>query len=149
MSASFSSRVRPALAAVLAAAALSGCELLGDATGPKRTAQGAQCDGTGRVTLNGQELPAASNGFVAVGNKLLSANDCKATRFVGVSRPALSFSPDGGRLSTDTEAAHDFATIRSWGANTVRIELAQYYWLPTARAYDAGYAARVERVVRQ
>lgn len=43
MSPSFSSRARPALAAVLAAAALSGCELLGDSTGPKRTAEGAQC----------------------------------------------------------------------------------------------------------
>lgn len=149
MSPSFSSRARPALAAVLAAAALSGCELLGDSTGPKRTAQGAQCDGTGRVTLNGQELPAAPNGFVAAGTKLLSATDCKPMRFVGVSRPALSFSPEGGRLSMDTAAAHDFAIIRSWGANTVRIELAQYYWVPTARAFDPGYAARVERVVRQ
>ncbi|CAA9358782.1 MAG: GH5_40 / GH5, partial [uncultured Gemmatimonadetes bacterium] len=146
---SFSPGARPALAALLAAAALSGCELLGDSTGARRPSAQAECDGTGKVMLNGEQLPAAPNGFVAVGNKLLSAVDCEPTRFVGVSRPALSFSPGGGRLGVDSMTANDFAAIRKWGANTVRIELAQYYWLPTAQAYDAGYAARVERVVKQ
>ncbi len=145
---SFSSRARPAVAALLAGVALAGCELLGDSTGPKQTA-GPQCDGTGRVTLDGEELPAAPNGFVSVGSQLLRASDCKSVRFVGMSRPALSFSPEGGRLSIDSAAAHDFAAMRAWGANTVRLELAQYYWVPTAKSYDPGYAARVERVVGQ
>jgi hypothetical protein len=146
---SLSPGARPALAALLAAAALSGCELLGDSTGARRPTAQAECDGTGKVMLNGEQLPTAPNGFVAVGNQLLSAVDCRPTRFVGVSRPSLSFSPGGGRLGIDSMAANDFAAIRRWGANTVRIELAQYYWLPTARSYDAGYAQRVERVVRQ
>jgi hypothetical protein len=146
---SFTPGARPALAALLAMAALSGCELLGDSTGAKpRTAQ-AECDGTGKVTLNGDPLPAAPNGFVGVGNKLLSVTDCRPTRFVGVSRPSLSFSTGGGRLGVDSMAANDFAAIRAWGANTVRIEVAQYYYVPTARSYDAAYPARVERVVKQ
>jgi len=144
---SYSPGARPALAALLAAAALSGCELLGDSTGakPKKL---ADCDGTGKVTLNGELLPAAPNGFVAVGNKLLSVTDCEPTRFVGVARPALTYSPQGGRLGVDSATVKDFANIRAWGANTVRIELAQYYWLPSARSYSPAYAPRVERVVQ-
>jgi aryl-phospho-beta-D-glucosidase BglC (GH1 family) len=46
-------------------------------------------------------------------------------------------------------AANDFANMRAWGANTVRIELAQYYYVPTARSYDPSYPGRVERLVRQ
>jgi endoglucanase len=141
--------VRP-LAPVLMLALLAGCEVLADSTGPgEGPGAAAQCDGSGRVVVDGQEVPAAPNGFVSVGNELLDASSCQPTRFVGVARPALSFSPGGGRLAVDSQAANDFARIRAWGANTVRIELAQYYWVPTAKSYDPGYPARVERVVRQ
>ena len=136
------------LPGLLAISMLSGCELLGDSTGP-RAGPEPRCDGSGRVVLEDRELPAAPNGFVAVGNRLLDARTCAVVRFVGVARPSLSFSAGGARLGVDSAAATDFANIRAWGANTVRIELAQFYWLPTARSYDPGYRPRVERVVRQ
>ncbi len=66
---------------------------------------------------------------------------------MGVSRPTFSFTPDGNRLGNDTAAAADFARVRSWNANTVRIELAQYFWVKTSRFYDPGYAQRVDRAV--
>jgi hypothetical protein len=49
----------------------------------------------------------------------------------------------------DTAAAADFSRIRSWKANTVRIELAQYYLVNKSRFYDPTYAERVDRVVKQ
>jgi hypothetical protein len=107
------------------------------------------CETAGIVRADGRDIPVASNGFATVGNRIIRASDCKPFRFAGVSRPTLSFSPGGGRLQDPALAAHDFAAIRSWNANTVRIELAQYFWVPTARAYDPGYPDRVERVVRQ
>lgn len=138
---------RPLLAAAMCLLA-TGCEVLGDGgTGPEPAA--VQCDGTGRVTVDGEVVPAAPSGFVAVGTSLLNASTCDEMRFVGVSRPPLSYSPDGGRLGMDTAAARDFANMRAWGANTVRLELAQYYWVPTARYHAPSYPARVERVVRQ
>lgn len=101
------------------------------------------------VTANGNTIPVAPGGYAAVGNRVVSAASCQTFRFVGVARPVLSYTPQGDRLGDSTLAAEDFAAIRSWRANTVRIELAQYYWVPTARAYDPGYADRVTRVVRQ
>ncbi|MBW3628015.1 MAG: glycoside hydrolase family 5 protein [Gemmatimonadetes bacterium] len=82
-------------------------------------------------------------------NQLISAENCKPFRFVGIAYPSYAFSPTGDRLGDTATAAADFARIRSWGANTVGIQVAQYYWTPASRFYDAGYAARVERTVRQ
>ena len=102
----------------------------------------------GAVVVDDKPIPVAPNGFAAVGNKMISVASCQPARFVGVSRPALSFSPDGGRMGIDTAMAADFARIRAWRANTVRIELAQYYWVPTSMHHDAQYAARVDRAVK-
>ena len=124
--------------------ALGACK---DGVGPRPAK--ANCDTPGTVQANGQKIPVAPNGFAVVGNKILSSANCEPFRFVGVSRPSLSFTSDGGRLAVESETAEDFARIRGWRANTVRIELAQYFWLPTARFYDPGYAARVDRVIRQ
>jgi hypothetical protein len=102
----------------------------------------------GAVEANGKTIPVAPNGFAAVGNKIISVASCQPARFVGVSRPALSFSADGGRMGVDTSMMSDFARMREWRANTVRIELAQYYWTPTSIHHDPGYAARVDRAVK-
>ena len=129
--------------AVAAIALLAGCK---DATQPE---QELDCSTPGVVSADGREIPVAPNGFATVGNKIYSAATCEPFRFVGVSRPSLSFTPEGGRLAIDTAAAADFARIRSWKANTVRIELAQYFWVSSSRFFDPGYQARVDRVIRQ
>jgi hypothetical protein len=101
------------------------------------------------VSFGGRTINTAPNGYAAVRNQIVDVATCQPFRFVGVARPSLSFSPTGGRLGNDSAAAADFARIRGWNANTVRIELAQYYWVPMSRHHDAGYPARVDRVVRQ
>jgi endoglucanase len=101
------------------------------------------------VTVGGREVPVAPGGYATVGNQIVSVDTCEPHRFVGISRPSLSFTPEGGRLASDTAAAADFAHIRRWGANTVRIELAQYFWLPSSRFYDPTYQQRVDRVIGQ
>jgi endoglucanase len=100
------------------------------------------------VIANDKVINVPANGYAAVGNKIISVVTCQPARFVGVSRPALSFSPDGGRMGIDTAMAADFARIKGWRANTVRIELAQYYWVPTSIHHDPQYAERVDRAVK-
>ncbi|HEY0093010.1 MAG TPA: cellulase family glycosylhydrolase, partial [Archangium sp.] len=107
------------------------------------------CTTPGFVHNDTVDIPVAPNGFATVGNRIIRASDCKTHRFVGVSRPSLSFTATGQRLGDSAVTAQDFATMRTWKVNTVRIELAQYFWVPTAKSYDPGYVARVERVVRQ
>jgi endoglucanase len=122
---------------------LGGCK---DAVAPKPGTD-YSCETPGFVTSNGEKIPVAPNGFATVGNQIIDAATCTPFRFVGVSRPSLAFTPGGDRLGSDTAAAADFARIRAWKANTVRIELAQYFWLNTSRYYDPGYVARVDRAV--
>jgi hypothetical protein len=133
----------PGLALALAAS-LAACADDNPMGGPD-----VQCDPGGTVKVDGQDVPVAPNGFFTAGNKIYSLADCSPFRFVGVARPALSYSSSGDRLGIDSAAAADFARIRGWRANTVRIELAQFFWLPQSRYYDAGYQARVDRVVKQ
>jgi endoglucanase len=135
------------LAPVLALMGLAACDE--DPVGPDREElPELSCAGGIAVVADGEEIPVAPNGFAAVGNRIVSVATCEPFRFVGVSRPSFSFTPDGNRLGVDTTAAADFARIRGWGANTVRIELAQYFWLPSSRFYDPRYAERVDRAVR-
>jgi endoglucanase len=42
----------------------------------------------------------------------------------------------------------DIAQIKSWGANFVRLSLAEDLWLSTSCTYDASYASAVDNVVR-
>lgn len=138
-------RARPLPLLLAAAAVLGGCK---DRHPSGVSLDDVKCSGNS-VTVGDQTIATAPDGYAVVGNQIVSVATCKPFRFVGVSRPALSFSSDGGRMGIDTMAANDFAQIRAWKANTVRIELAQYYWVSTSRHYDPGYAARVDRVVRQ
>ena len=124
---------------------LAGC---GD-DNPAQSPPQADCSTPGTVLVDGKAVPSAPSGYVTVGNQILRASDCQPMRFVGVSRPSLSLTADGGRLNSDTATATDFRLIRSWRANTVKLELAQYFWVSTSRHHDPGYKARVDRVVRQ
>ncbi|HEX8430577.1 MAG TPA: cellulase family glycosylhydrolase [Longimicrobium sp.] len=142
--------IRPArslsMAALAGMLALAACDVTDDPLLPDDIA----CDAAANtVSFGGRTIVTAPNGYAAVGNQIVDVASCQPFRFVGVARPALSFSADGGRLGVDTAAAADFARIRAWNANTVRIELAQYYWVRTARSFDPGYQARVDRVVKQ
>lgn len=137
--------LRASLPTLLAAAVvLGGCK---DIRVPTDPVSDVQCAGS-TVTAGGKTIPVAPDGYAAVGNRIISVATCQPFRFVGVSRPALSFSSDGGRMGRDSTAAYDFARIRDWKANTVRIELAQYYWVSTSSHYDPEYAARVDRAVK-
>lgn len=133
------------LAPALLALALAACD---DPVAPDRVPVEVSCDGAGSVTVDGEVVPVAPGGFATAGNRIVHAESCEPFRFVGVSRPSFSFTPDGSRLGVDTAAAADFARIREWGANTVRIELAQYFWVPSSRFHEPRYAARVDRAVR-
>lgn len=106
-----------------------------------------RCEG-GQVVAGDRTIPVAPNGYATVGNKIISVASCNPARFVGVSRPALSFSPDGGRMGVDTAMVADFQRMRAWKANTVRIELAQYYWVSTSMHHDPLYAGRVDAAVK-
>lgn len=142
-----SRRAAPA-AALAAALLLAGCA---DAVGPDDDTgidEPRLSCAAGTVTVDGDTVPFAPGGFFTAGNQILSAESCEPVRFVGVSHPALAFNADGGRLGNADSAAVDFARIREWGANTVRLELAQHFWVPGARFYDPRYEVRVERAVR-
>jgi endoglucanase len=141
------SRLRWSIGGLLAAVGLlSACGADGPVD-PVDPVEEISCDPTGSATVDGEVIPAAPHGYVTAGNQIFSLDTCEPHRFLGVSRPTLSFSPDGGRLAVDSAAAADFRRIGEWKANTVRIELAQHFWLSTSRFYDPGYAARVHRVV--
>lgn len=101
----------------------------------------------GSVVVDGREVPAAPNGYAVAGNRIVEVADCEPHRFVGVSRPSLAYAPNDERLAGPSAAA-DFALIRGWGANTVRIEVSQNFWVPTARWYDPEYPGRVDRAVK-
>lgn len=126
---------------ITALLASSACK---DAVAPEEL---PSCVTPGKVSYRGEEIPVAPSGYATVGNDIVNGATCKPMRFVGVGYPALSFVANGGRLGSEATAAADFAVIKSWGANTVRIELAQYYWVSTSRFFDPGYSARVERAV--
>lgn len=105
------------------------------------------CDTPGVVKSGDTEIPVAPGGYAAVGNKIINSATCQPHRFVGVSRPPLGYRPSDERMGGALAAA-DFATIRGWKANVVRIEVSQNFWVPTARWYDPAYPGRVDEAVK-
>lgn len=89
----------------------------------------------------------APNGYATVGNQIIRVESCEPHRFVGISRPPLAYAASDPRMKGQT-VAEDFARIRSWNANTVRIEISQNFWVPTAKWYDPAYPARVDEAVK-
>lgn len=94
-------------------------------------------------------VPVAPNGFGTSGNRIYGP-DCEVHRFVGVARPGLQWWPDDFRLADAAEANQEFATMRSWGANVVRIPLYQRYWLEDITLEGVLYeATEYQRIVRE
>jgi len=129
----------------MGAVLLAGCR---DITRPKEKEPEISC-AAGKVTVRGEEVPVAPGGYVTVGNKIISSTTCKPHRFVGISRPALEWTSWEYRLADDTAAAADFARIKSWKANVVRLPVSQIFWTRGNSRYDPGYPALVDRLVRQ
>ena len=84
----------------------------------------------------------APHGYATVGNAIYDSTGAPRI-FHGVNRPSLEWRPDGVAFS-----AGDFALMRDWKADLVRIPLNQDFWLKGAKQYDPAYEATVDRVVR-
>jgi hypothetical protein len=84
----------------------------------------------------------APGGYYTSGATVCTA-DGKPHLFHGVDRPSLEWSTSGDQLS-----AADFANMRTWNTNVVRIALNQDFWLSGAAQYDAQYAGNVDQAVQ-
>lgn len=101
------------------------------------------------ATARAEGKPVAPGGYATVGNQIVSSVTCQPHRFAGLSRSGLEWYHAEYRLSDDTAAAADFARIRSWNANVVRIPLNQTFYVKGTREYNEGYPELVDRLVRQ
>lgn len=128
---------RLAASAMLLTLLAAGCKDVTDAP-----PAALNCDTPGIVKEGDREIPVAPGGYAAVGTKIINSATCQPHRFVAVSRPPLGYRQSDPRMG-GAAAAADFATIRSWKANVVRIEVSQNFWVPTARWYDPAYPGRV------
>lgn len=88
------------------------------------------------VSARATVLPRAVNGFAAIGNSLLGPN-CKPYIIRGVARPSLEWEPFGSPHFD--QVATEFAQMKSWGANTVRIPVNQTYWIEGSKWFTPGY----------
>jgi hypothetical protein len=83
----------------------------------------------------------APGGYYVDGPNILTA-DGKLHRFHGLSRPSLEWSTAGEHLSQS-----DYALMKAWNANVVRVPLNQDFWLPGAHHAD-GYEHVVDQNVQ-
>jgi hypothetical protein len=88
-----------------------------------------------------QPPPPPGSGYHVQGNTIVGG-DGAPHRFHGMSRPSLEWDPAGDHLGLA-----DYQRIAGWGANVVRLPLAQSFWLADSKYYDAGYRARVDQNV--
>lgn len=84
---------------------------------------------------------AAPNGYSVIGNQIYDPSTCQPIRFHGATRPSLQWHWGGDDRFVDVDK--DFAGLRSWGANLVRIPTSQTFWLAGNKLYDPGYKTRV------
>jgi endoglucanase len=96
------------------------------------------------ITFVAEAVPTAPDGFATIGNTIYNAQ-CQPHRFHGIARPALEWSATGDERFA--KIAEDFALIRSWRADVVRIPINQSFWLSGTRQHDAGYRGRVTQAV--
>jgi len=100
------------------------------------------------VSLTASAVTAAPGGLAAAGPTIVDTRTCAPHRFVGLARSGLESWPTGDdRLFDPTMARQDFANIRSWGSNIVRIPLNPAYWVKTASHYDPGYPTQVDSAI--
>ena len=94
------------------------------------------------VTFTAESRPVAPNGYAVIGNQIWSSRTCAVHRFIGAARPSLQWNAGGDDRFVNV--AQDFAVMKSWSANTVRIPLNQSYWVQrSTRNYNASYRQRV------
>lgn len=98
------------------------------------------------VSFSAESVPMAPGGFSTIGNQIFSSN-CQAHLFHGMARPSLQWSPGGDDRFVNV--AQDFALIKSWKANVVRIPLTQVFWMPGVKLYDPTYKPRVLDTVKK
>ncbi len=84
----------------------------------------------------------AAHGYTTIGNAIYDSTGALRI-FHGVNRPSLEWRPDGLAFSPA-----DYALMRAWNVDLVRIPLNQDFWLKGAKQYDASYEATVDRNVR-
>lgn len=84
------------------------------------------------------QIPIAPGGYYTKGNTIYDSRG-NPHIFSGVSRPSLEWNSIGDHLGKE-----DYATIRSWGANIVRLPLNQRYWLTDKDGYKATIAQNVK-----
>ena len=85
--------------------------------------------------------PAADGQFHVVGNSIVGPD---GEPFVprGVNKGGLEWSRTGYDMGS-----WNFARMKSWGVNFVRLPLNESYWLPSMCNYDPMYAVRVDAIV--
>jgi len=80
-------------------------------------------------------------GFSVSGNRLIGP-DGRPFRILGVDRCSLEWAPYGDHLSYE-----DYAHMKSWGSNTIRVPLNQCFWLSGHKLYNADYKNTVRQQV--
>lgn len=93
------------------------------------------------LTVEAQSVPAAPQGYSIIGNRIYDPATCQPMLFHGVTRPSLQWTP-GGDLRF-AQVGTDWANIKAWGANVVRLPITQTFWMPGTRQHDPQYKGRV------
>ena len=99
------------------------------------------------VTFTAESRPVAPGGYAVVGNQIISSRTCAPHRFIGAARPSLQWSAGGDDRFVNV--AQDFAAMKLWGANTVRIPLNQSYWVQRSKLYNPHYRTLVIETVQK
>jgi len=84
----------------------------------------------------------APNGYRVSGKQLLDVAN-QPHVFHGVSRPSLEWNAQGESLSQQ-----DYALMKSWHVNVVRIPMSQDFWLAGSAYYKSGYAATIDQQIQ-
>ena len=99
------------------------------------------------VSFGATSTAAAPNGFSVIGNQVYDPATCQPVLFRGVTRPSLQWHWGGDDRFVDVDK--DFATMRAWGVNLVRLPITQTFWVQGNKQYDAGYKPRVIDAVKK
>ena len=136
--------VEPTLGLTNASGEASAVWRVGEAGGANALRAQLQTRDLPSVRFEAQSLPIAPGGFVTIGNRIYNS-DCEVHHFHGVARPSLQWTPGGDEHIATVE--QDFALMKTWNANVVRIALNQSYWLAGTAQHDPTYKQRVIDVV--
>lgn len=95
------------------------------------------------ATVESWSWSAGTPGMTTRGNRILASG---GQQFIphGLNKNSLESSSTGWYL-----AGSQFEGMRTWGANTVRVQLGQQFWLTDSCRYDPTYATRVDDVVNK